>query len=463
MSVKDWLEKLDSEEPLERIVARINLLREFPNHKEQDRKSSMFFALSKDVSRNTTPTKNYVFGLEDVNELAHAIWTISFGFSTYHRNSDEGKAAILEAKQDFLARVEKFADRLPEVESVHPKANVAKIIANECSLERALAAVDLLWSLGWNTYLHKSVYNDYDMAYVGEFLESIAESAKEVEVRKKALNLIGEIPDEEKRDEYLQNIITSKDTEIAIAAVDLYIEKHEPGPGKTKANVAVDALVARQSTMDGGTLTAAKQPTVEYAFDRMMELTPEEEKVERAYGFFDQGFSSWMKIRKQKFPPGLAEKAIGYLTNNIDKIPEVKDKSKKEKILFFLACRNNERALDMLAQGSDGVLNIAQIYTDFRNFGMQLPEKMRDRVKQWAFNYVREFVKLQDKNLAGNALAQIGGNPDQEWYGDGFAHKEKESGRDMDEIAREELEKLPKPQTEKDKLAEVFGVDESKP
>lgn len=463
MAVKEWLENLDSEEPLERIIARINLLREFPSHTQQDLKSRMFFALSKDVSRNTTPTMDYIFSLEDVNELAHAIWTTDFGFSPYYADSEEVKEERHRMRAEFLGRVEGFADRLPEVEDVHPKTDIAQIIAREGSLTRALAAVDLLWSIGWDTYLHKSVYEDYRSNYVVDHLETIAESAKETEVRKKALNLIGEIPDEQKRNEYLQNIITSKDTEMAIAAVDLYIEKNDSGIGKTKSRAAVDALISRQQGLGGGTRSAAKQPTVEYAFDKVIELTPEHERVEQAYEFLTDGFTSWMSCRKQPYPPGLIAKAMGYLADNIDKIPEVKDKSKKEKILFTLACRGNEKALDLLAEGPDGVLNVAQMYTDFRNFRLSLSQKMRDRVKFWALKYTRKFAELEDKELARFALRMIGGNPDQDWYGDGMIYQDEESGRDLDEVAREELAKLPKAPTEKDKLAETFGVGEAKP
>jgi hypothetical protein len=462
---EEWIKQIDSNEPLERIIARINLLREFPYHSNQDLKSTLYFDLSRDVPKAPLETLDYVFDLQNINEKAYAIWATDFGFSPYNAETDEEKEVMKQTRKKFLEHVEDFADKLSEVENLDARANVAKLITNDCSLDFALVAVDVIWNIGWDKYTYKSIYSNYDSGYIVDFLESIATSAKELAVRKKALTLIGKIPDRNKINKYIKNIITSKDTEIAILAVDLYIEKNETSSGRTRADVAIDALLAKQTGRGGETISVAKLETVEYAFDRMIKFATKNEAIQRAYNFIREDFNR--SERTQGYPPGLFSKTCAFLEENLEEVSEFDNQGKRDKTLFYIAINGNKemrgKAIDFLAQGSNGILNIAKIYTDFRQFGMYLSQEMRERVKDWALKYVREFVKLEDKELARNALTEIGGGSDSDFYGDGAIYKDEESGRKIDEVAREELKKLPKPPTKQDKLSDVFGLSESKP
>ncbi len=471
---EEWIRNVDSNEPLERIVAKINILKNWPNNQSGDAKSSMYFDLNRDVRKNSTVAFDHVISLKDIDEKAFAIRAVEFGFSRHRVETDEEKKVMKKVRRVFFECVEEFADKLPRVEDVHTRGNLAKLVATEGSLEKALFAVDVLWDMGWNTLLYPSVYEHYGIERASDFLESIAIWSPHLEVRKKALSYIGNVPDEgheRYRNEHLTNIIISKNIETAIAAVDMYIEKNSDET-KKEVDAALDALfIRKRSGFGGNTINFAQPRVVEYTFDRVMELTPEEERIERAYGFVPIRVDSWIPVHPEKRPPGLTEKSNNYLSDRIDEINKIEDNKKRTNMLVHLMQFGNEetreQALDYIAQSPEGLMdsveNIAYLYGDKRVF-MNLHQNVRDRLEQWACKYVREFVNLENKELAHGVLYSIGGSDeDFESLGDGWKYKDEKTGEEVDKVAREELKKLPKPPTKKDKLSDIFGVSESKP
>jgi len=471
---KGEIERARSKNPIERIDARISLLRNFPREGDQELKKKIFFELADNVGKNREETVDYVFSIPELNERAYAIMAVNPWLSVDKSKTPPEAGVQKKIRKRFVGGVESLIDDLDTINELGSKLEIAEIIAMEGHFQQALRAVDKTWESGWDVFIPPIYQGSFGIpSTVADNLEKIVKFANLKTVRRKALDCLAEIPDGDKRREYLERAITFEDKDIAVKAVDLFIDKlGEPSTGFTgdKASLAVDAIVARDKLKYSDKVFRTANPAaVKKAFDLYVKLTSEKQRLIGVAGFLDENFSAWMKRRKQDFPSGLIRLARGYLEEHIDGINVLDNKESRVKMLWDLAQYGLEgtdlKAIDYLAETvplEDGIKYVAQMYSS--NNLCHLDLKGQDRVKEWAIKFTRKFIPcLGDCDETRNALGMIRGGKDHHFKGyycggDGEFKEDKLTGKTYSEIAAEELAKLPKPPTEEDKIADVFGV-----
>lgn len=457
--IKELIDKTKSEIPIERIESRIEILKIFPEHGNQKLKKELFYDLKGDIENNREKTVRYISGIEDTNKKAYAASLSDFGLQVneHYKAKDAKKQKLI--REEFIKTIEPLAEKLDGVEHKRVRLDLAEIIAREGSEKYAELALDKIYEVGWNTNIPELIYMTGEG--VADSLETIVIRAKSDSIKQKAIMYIAEIPENEKREKYLTNVMTSKhvDEKIAIRAVELYVEKIEPPVGADKSTVALDAIMGRDIIL-GEIVGTTKKAGVERAFELYIENIPTEEKrLSKVHNFLTNGFKKLLKMRKQGYPEGLKEKAMGYIREHIEDVRQLKDLEERWDLLFEIAKESKDevslKAIDYIAQTEkplEGVEAIAQIFS-YDNFMFEFNGETKERIKGWALRFLKEYVKLEDKKLARSALEKIADEEDDIGW-----DRDVETGKHYYEIAKEELEKLPKKATFEEELAKEFGV-----
>lgn len=459
----ELIERTKSENAVDRIDARIQLLRQFPSDKDQEVKKTLYFDLWRDVENNREQAIKYVFNLPDLNSQAYAIMVVDGGLGISQGSERPSIETQKRFRKDFVNNVEGLVGELENIENLKSRLEVANIIAREGHYKQGLIAVDEMWNIGWDKNVSTSIYS-YGIETVAESLEKTVLHANSKTVKRRALNHISQIPKAQKRKERLIGIITSKDPLMAVEAVDLYVEKVE-SLSSDRHSVALEAIMARMVSLGGEVLSTTSQPAVERAFEHYIKLIPAEKRLSQVHYLLTDNFKEWINSRKQEYPKGLCLKVVEYLDQNMNKIDALEDEGKRKEILLEMVSKGQNKkeikAIDYLAQtDKNGVKNIAELYNN-ADCQVHLSAAGQDKITEWALKYTREFVNLENKNLARSVLWHIAGSLEPEsgeghFGGDGEYVKEKETGRYYNKIAAEELEKLPKEITSEDRLKEAF-------
>ncbi len=471
---QQFLAQTTSNEPAERIDARVNLLRLWPEGREQELRTQMARAINVDSRLHRSKVVDYVLGIEELQNQAYAIMAVEFGLQVDEKHQPPSVEEQQRERKRFVSGIEGLVDRLNDIEDTKSRLEVAEILAREAQEKTALVALDKTWQMGWQTRVSGSFYSNepyYSYITIAESLLSTSIAASLPAVKHKALEYLGDIPDERERREYLEKALTLEDATTSTIALDVYMQKISPSSNGL-AGVALDALMARHLLLGGKVLETANQAVVEKAFDIYMVNKRPKERLSEAYYFFSDNFTCWLNNRNQGYPRGLREKAQAYLVKNFDEIKDVQDKKTRDGILILLISHRNDvasKAIDYIAQSGDeieGITNIAQIYDASKTCRLHLPTENMEKVTQWALRYTRRFVELPDKNLVSRVLHHLSGfvetdDPDgieaTGWNGDGTMYKEDTTGRRYDIIAREELAKLPREPTQEEKLEGLFA------
>jgi len=454
-----------SADPVERINARVQLLREFPADADQKLKGGLFCQLSDDVKANREQTLEYVFGISELEPRAYAIGAVDWGLSVRKTEVPPPMGEQRAVRKRFVRGVEGLAESLGEIEDLKSRLRVAEVIAREGHQKQALMTIDKTWEIGWDRRVVTTFYGESASVNqtVADSLENTVLYANLKTVRQRALHHLSEISDNGKRENYLARIMASKNAEMAVKATDLYVEKVEPLK-QDRASVALDAIMSRVVGFGRDVLRTASQPAVERAFDLYIGLLPAEQRLLKVYDFTTIHFSAWLDRRRQGVPKGLNAKVREYLSGHVGDATRIEDTAKRNEVLVKIAEMGTKeasvKAVDYLAKPGDqmqGVKNVAEMYTR-QDWLMQLPEVARDKVVRWAVGYTRRFVSLEDKELARRALRGIAGWPD-ESEGDGAFYREGKggSGESYAKIALAELAKLPDRPTEQVELRKVFA------
>ena len=472
---QQFLTQTISNDPAERIDARVNLLRLWPENREQKMRTKMAHAIDADARLNRSKVVDYVLGIKELQNQAYAIMAVEFGLRVDEKHQPPSVEEQRHERKRFVSGIEGLVNTLNDIEDTKSRLEVAEILAREAQEKTALVALDKTWQMGWQTHVPSSFYSNesyYGHITIAESLLSTSIATSLHAVKHKALEYLGEIPDERERREYLEKALTLRDATTSTIALDVFMQKISPSSNGL-ADVALDAMMARHVLMGGEVLETANQAVVEKAFDIYMKNKKPKERLSEAYYFFSDNFVMWLNNRNQGYPHGLREKVQAYLVENFDEINYVQDKKTRESILLNLISHRNDvasKAIDYIAQSGDEIeciTNIAQIYDASKTCSLHLPAENMEKLTKWALCYTRRFVELPDKNLASRVLHHIGGfvEPDDSnnieatgWNGDGTMYKEDATGRRYDIIAREELAKLPREPTQEEKLAVLFAI-----
>src|SRR3989344_9505963 len=156
-SAKILLEQTKSDEPRNRIAARISLLREFPPEGNEKVRAKLYSELSGDVRDNQELALGYISDLGDLQERAYASEAVSFGFHVREAGGipQEKLARQREMRGRFVANVSSLADKLGDIEDKAIRLELAEAIAREGEKDNALAAVDRMWEIGWEASLEE--------------------------------------------------------------------------------------------------------------------------------------------------------------------------------------------------------------------------------------------------------------------------------------------------------------------
>ncbi len=479
-SLQELIEQIKSSRPIDRISARISLLRQFPQNGDSKIKSKMYSDLTKDVEGNSDVAMGYAFGLEDLQEEAYAVMAIAHYIPPRrlpNSTPEEDRNRRIK-RAPFIKRVSGLVGKLEEINDLSVRLEVAETIAREGEKEPAMVAVDKIWGIGWKAYLrtHLSVLSNIwegDTSVVGT-LKTISEWAYVSDVKKHAINYIGQIPDERERRKILTDLLTSNKEETALMALDVFMER-AGHPTENKASLAFSAIMAHPSYDPKG---VANPAVIRKAFDIYIDDIEPSRRFDMASTFIREQVKANASLSNSCFghPRELIRKAAEYIESHIDELARIENPDLGEEIAMCLLRAHfgnavQDRALDYLAApGGDekrGVLNIAQLYSNSRlSFG--LSDTTKKRIMQQAFKYIRKFADLEDKEAARAALMEIGGDParvkDEDFdddisprFYDGELHKEPGTERPYLKIAHEELARLPRVLTEDEKLAAVFN------
>jgi hypothetical protein len=457
-TVEELVAQTESKDSVERIAARVELLRTFPHQGDFDLKSELFSALREDVATNREKALAYVSGLPEIDRRAYALTITSHGFYVNERKVPPALKVQKRVKARFVRQVSSLLDKLGSVKDEAVRLRAKLIIASEGEEETALRAVDSIVSEGFNMHIQRTEYERYSFYSVPDILVDVINWSNSDRVKRRAITCLGDVPDTAERGEKLIKLITDENSSVALAAAEVYRAKggniHEE-PAETIMSI----ITARHPRNFKEALRArANQKVVETAFDWFVEALKPEERLTRIFGLTQETFVSWVHSYTGSYPDGLYAKVRDYLNTHFDEIASVSDKKRREAMWFELTRQKGDagvKALNCLAQSGDGVSIVAQLYGSRRetqNLGAEAQEKLKD----WAFRYVRQFADLPDREVASAALRRIGGWPEHESYGEGVGKIENGSGLEYDQIALQEIARLPAPPTEKSRLLAAF-------
>jgi len=466
--VEELIAETKSENPSERISARIALLEKFPDDSDQSVKEGLYHELTEDVRSNREIAVGHVLKMSDVNSRAYAVLAVNYGLRVNRGEVPPAVGIQKEIRSRFVYGIESLVDELPKIENIQARVKVAEIIAREGHFNLALRAVDATWETGWDEPVSTLLYHT-DVAVfqtVADNLEDTIKFARVDKVKERALSHLSKIPNEEEKEKRLVGIMCSNDSKMAVKATELYVNKTAP-LNKNRAEVALEAIMARRKGFGGEVLEIASKAAVERAFELYLNLSAPEERLMKVYYFTTNYFDGRLRHREQKYPAGLASLVTQYLANHVDEAALIEKEKDRDDVLVTITIRGGgaaERAVDYLAQTKepmDGVENIAQMYTT-QQFMTQLHTNVQDKVKRWAIKLTRQYVNLKDKNLARKALHNIAGWPDDDLggrlnNGDGMMYTEESSKEPYDAIATAELERLPSELTKDEKLKQAFS------
>jgi len=450
-SVQEAISRTESEDPIERIDARIYLIRNFPPGGNTEHRDKLRYRISDDVKTNESRVIDHVSSIPDASERAYVARIVSLGFKIGDYSSDE---VVNEPhrKRFVTDVVEPLMQNLNDITYPDARIYVAENVANEGREDLGLMAVDSIWDMGWNTSHPKKT----------EFVHTIADGLYEIVrlavlpiVKERALSHLSEIPDNEALKKYLSKVMTLKynpeHEPIAVRAVDKYVERVDPD--KSRVSVAQDAMLITYRNL--GSVELPPDGVVARGFELLLGYTPEGERVHEVLECLDGRRGIVLFAQKNKRAPGIIhDKCISYLRDHLDEINSLDDNKKRVNVLWKIAKRGDDevtiRAIDYLATGLDGVGVVAELFG--QRYGFEASSKAKECLGRWAARYTRFFIPvlgLTDK--ARNVLRNVADDGYEAYF-----YEEPNTGKLHGEIALEELEKFPKPLTEKEKLEAIF-------
>jgi hypothetical protein len=452
--------------PIKRIGARVQLLKLFPDNADQELKKDLYFELATDVNANRGIAVDYISGITNLQFRAYAVTALNYGLSVSKRNVPPPLGEQRTYRKAFVHGIKAMANELEQIEDVKSRLEVAKIISREGHYRLAKKALDETWKIGWDTRIPTSLYREghWDTKTVAESLEDTVQFAKTRSIKKRALHFLSEIPDKREKEKYLQNVMCVDDDPVSVEAVERYVEKVGQSSSEEKSSIALDAMLARKKIFQR-VIETASQAAVERAFELYVENLVPGKELSHIYHLTPHSLSPRLKMLGQCYPRGLMSLVIRYFSEHVDEAGALKDGDLRSGILVFLAERQipqSTTAVDYLAETSkDGVHHIAQLYTNTQ-LQQHLSSSASERVDELALKFTRKFVNLEDKDLARAALRVTAGWPDESLEaglsgGKGEYVKVSGTERYFDEIAAEELEKLPKEPSKREKLEKIFS------
>ena len=78
---QQFLTQIISNDSAERIDARVNLLRLWPENREQDMRTKMSRAIDADARLNRSKVVDYVLGIKELQNQAYAIMAVLFAIT----------------------------------------------------------------------------------------------------------------------------------------------------------------------------------------------------------------------------------------------------------------------------------------------------------------------------------------------------------------------------------------------
>ena len=78
---QQFLTQTISNDPAERIDARVNLLRLWPENREQKMRTKMAHAIDADARLNRSKVVDYVLGIKELQNQAYAIMAVLFAIT----------------------------------------------------------------------------------------------------------------------------------------------------------------------------------------------------------------------------------------------------------------------------------------------------------------------------------------------------------------------------------------------
>jgi hypothetical protein len=189
-----WIAGITSQDPAERITARINLLRTFPTNGSADYKLAhrLHSDLTKDVRANPNLTLEIITASQDLQEQAYRVMATDYGFYPKHNARGDEKTTQEAVRESYINAIEPLAQKLSDVESETTRFNVAETIVHEGNLEPALIALETILSFGHDGLIYQPAYSHSGLGY-GSIIDSwrwiinAGFGTKHLEVRKKAL------------------------------------------------------------------------------------------------------------------------------------------------------------------------------------------------------------------------------------------------------------------------------------
>ncbi|MBS3100385.1 hypothetical protein J4463_04200 [Candidatus Pacearchaeota archaeon] len=460
-----WIADLGSEESLKRICARVNLLRNFPE-KSVDYKPAqkLHSDLTRDVRSNPNTALEVIASTQDLQEQAYMAMALNSGFYPAFEDKPDERTRREQVRKKYIETIEPLEQRFSELESNTSKVHIAEIIAKEGSLSLAIPSLETIWDMGWDVWIHAPVYDlgSLKSGYtkIVDSLADITRSAQHPEVRKRGLEYISQISDNEKRRELLKEMIQGKDQEIAVMAVDKYLGD--------EADVchAINLIY----------LESINPAAIDRAFDRILEAQLESNRLIEVFRFVHpDDMERWRAgvpmLGDHRGYAKLVGKSRGYLAQHIEDVDALEPDAGRDKLLescnvrtnalFELACHSQDpkiriKAIDYLARKErEGVKIIARIFSTpkYLMTGM-IHEHEWKRVEGYAIGYTRDYREMEDKDLARKVLQVLASE-----FSNAFLYDEKDSGKNYQTVAKEELALLPPLSlipTEEEQLAQIF-------
>jgi len=143
---EDWIKAMDSENPLERIDGRTNVLRlGFLKSADSDTRMGIYFDLSRDIRLKPYETVSYIKDLSQTpEEQAYAIWASDFGLRQDEKSTKQENSQIRKARQNLIDYLEGLAPQVTSLEGEHVKVAVSEIVAMEGRVNPALDYLEII-------------------------------------------------------------------------------------------------------------------------------------------------------------------------------------------------------------------------------------------------------------------------------------------------------------------------------
>lgn len=440
-SLQELTEILRSKDAVERVEARVKILKNFSTKFNETIKNHVVYGLIEDIKANRKQIADYVLGIEDVNQKSYLIMAVDRGLVIDENNVPPYLTTQKEIRKDFIRGVETITENLHHIKDYSSRLATAEIITREGHEKQALIALKQTWDIGWDTKI-KNIFSNTDegITTIAGSLETTLDRTALKSVKEKALEYLSEIQDANIRKRYLIRAMTSEDQDLALKALEIYNKKISPSKDRLKdmIDIATGCKRGRNSEIE----TTTNYAVISKAFDEYIENIPTDERLSKICYFITEEFMSLIEKKKLVYSEELEFKIVDYIGNHIEDVKNVENKKERARLLWEVAIRGDDntslKAVNYLTETDnpkEGLENIAYMYT-FELLEEALPERSRKKIEKLVMKHTREFFHLENKQLALKTLSKIHRE---------YSNKrciDKKTGKKYGDIAREELNRI---------------------